>query len=98
MPITVTFAAGRTSRLVDARLARIKLNPARLRADHLTILNDIRRGCPACTDPTRCARGLKAAPEYGLEDWDEFCPSSARLRVLAALTMFGEDSAEQPVG
>lgn len=74
--------------LLSRRMARIQLDPARLKPGHLDILDDIRNSCPACQDPSRCATDLATSPEYGLENWDEYCPNAAKLRVLAALTMF----------
>jgi hypothetical protein len=78
--------------LFSCRIERIKLDPTRLKPDRLQIFNDIRGRCPACKDPNRCAADLAAPPaDQGFEDWDEYCPNAARLRILAALTMFSGD-------
>jgi hypothetical protein len=40
-------------------------------------------------NPERGAADLAAgSPDRGWEDWDEYSPKAARLRILAALTMF----------
>jgi hypothetical protein len=75
--------------LLSRRMAHIGLDPARLNSDQLDILAEIRTRCPGCEDPARCGAELAtASPNPGWEDWDEYCPIAARLRVLAALTMF----------
>ena len=75
------------------RLVHIGLDPTGLTPDQLEILDEIRGRCPTCEDPVRCATDLAAAaPQPGWEDWDEYCPNAARLRVLAALTMFPDDA------
>lgn len=75
--------------LLSRRMAHVGLNTERLNAHDLGVLNEIRRSCPSCEDPGRCAKDLSAnVPEPGWEDWDEYCPNAARLRILAALTMF----------
>jgi hypothetical protein len=81
--------------LLYRRMVHIGLDPSRLKPDQLDILGDIRERCPTCEDPARCAADLtRAAPEPGWEDWDEYCPNAARLRILAALAMFPDDVAE----
>jgi len=78
--------------LLSLRIARIGLDPARLTPAQRDILGEIRRRCPTCDEPERCAAGLAATSAgRGLEDWDEHCPNAARLRILAALTMFPGD-------
>ena len=72
-----------------ARVARAGLTAGRLSPQHTKLLTEIRSSCPACQDPSRCALDL-AMPPTEWEDWDEYCPNAARLRVLAALTMFPE--------
>ena len=74
--------------LLSRRMVRIRLDPAKLTPQHLDVLNRIQKSCPACEKPERCAADLAAAPDKGWEDWDEYCPNAARLRILAALTMF----------
>lgn len=77
--------------LLSRRIDRIGLNEARLKPQHRDVLNDIRGSCPSCESPERCAAELAAAsPELGWENWDEYCPNAAKLRILAALTMFPE--------
>jgi hypothetical protein len=72
-------------------MVHIGLDPYRLTPDQLDILGEIRARCPGCGDPARCAADLaKAAPGCDWEDWDEYCPNAARLRILAALTMFSD--------
>lgn len=84
---------GREQDLLSGRVVRIGLEPARLRPDQRDILNDIRRSCPACDNPERCASDLAVtSPVRDWEDWDEYCPNAARLRILAALTMFPVDA------
>ena len=81
--------------LLFRRMVHIGLDPSRLKPDQLDIFGEIRERCPTCEDPARCAADLAmAAPELGWEDWDEYCPNAARLRILAALTMFSDDAAE----
>ena len=82
---------GRRSGLLARRMARIGLEPARLTPAQRDILDEIGRRCPTCEQPERCAAGLATAPDRGWEDWDEYCPNAARLRILAALTMFPPD-------
>jgi hypothetical protein len=79
--------------LLSRRMVHIGLDPYRLTPDQLDILGEIRARCPTCADPARCAADL-AAPEHEWEDWDEYCPNAARLRILAALTMFSDDAAQ----
>jgi len=81
--------------LLFRRMVRIGLDPARLKPDQLDKLVEIRARCPTCDDPARCAVDLAApVPACGFEDWDDYCPNGARLRILAALTMFSDDAAE----
>ena len=85
--------------LLFRRMVHIGLDPTRLKPDQLDMLGEIRERCPTCEDPARCAADLAAAaPEAGLENWDEYCPNAARLRILAALTMFPDDAAEATNG
>jgi hypothetical protein len=77
--------------LLSRRMVHIGLDPYRLTPDQLDILGDIRARCPTCADPSRCAADLATAPGREWEDWDEYCPNAARLRILAALTMFSDD-------
>jgi len=71
------------------RVERIGLRPERLTPAQLAKFNAIRCRCPACPNPLRCAAGLAfVAPKEELEDWDEYCPNAAKLRILAALTMY----------
>ncbi|HMK80692.1 MAG TPA: hypothetical protein VK438_13635 [Xanthobacteraceae bacterium] len=78
-----------SAELFDARVARIGLRPDRLKPEQLEKFRAIQRNCPACRDPARCAAGLVfTAPKEELEDWDDYCPNAAKLRILAALTMF----------
>jgi hypothetical protein len=78
---------------LSRRMDRIGLDPYKLKPDQIEILGEIRARCPTCDDPARCAGDLAAAvPECGWEDWDDYCPNSARLRILAALTMFSDDA------
>lgn len=77
------------SDLLSARIDRIGLDPARLKPAHLEKFLEIQRRCPACGNPARCAAGLAfVAPKEDLEDWDDYCPNAARLRILATFTMF----------
>ena len=80
--------------LLFRRMVHIGLDPSRLKPDQLDILGEIRERCPTCEDPARCAADLAMAPKPGGEDWDDYCPNAARLRILAALTMFSDDAAE----
>jgi hypothetical protein len=83
---------GRGSDLLSRRIARIGLDPARLTSAQQAILDEIRSRCPTCENPEQCAAGLAAgSADRGWEDWDEYCPNAARLRILAALTMFPGD-------
>ena len=77
--------------LLSCRMARISLDPLKLAPEHLDVLGEIQKNCPNCGMPERCAAGLAAEPDKGWEDWDEYCPNAAKLRVLAALTMFPGD-------
>jgi hypothetical protein len=75
--------------LLSRRIARIRLDTAKLNPDQCGIFHDIQKSCPSCENPGRCASDLAAAsPDRGWEDWDEYCPNAAKLRILAALTMF----------
>ena len=75
--------------LLSRRMAHVGLNAERLNPGDLGVLDEIRRSCPSCEDPERCAADLSAnMREPGWESWDEYCPNAARLRILAALTMF----------
>ena len=79
--------------LLARRMDHIGLDPFRLKPDQLEILGEVRERCPTCADPGRCAADLAAtAAEPGWEEWDEYCPNAARLRILAALTMFPDDA------
>ena len=86
--------------LFSARISRIGLDPARLKPDQLEKFHEIQRRCPACGNPARCAAGLAfVVPKEDLEDWDDYCPNAARLRIYAALTMFQpEDEAWDAAG
>ena len=90
----------RATGFISARIKRIGLDPARLKPAQLAKFHEIQRGCPACSDPARCAAGLAfAVPKEDLEEWDDYCPSAARLRILAAFTMFQpEDKAWDAAG
>lgn len=79
----------RDADVFSARISRIGLDPARLKPAQLEKFHEIQRSCPACGDPARCAAGLAfAVPKEDLEEWDDYCPNAARLRIFAALTMF----------
>src|SRR5436190_21235097 len=73
----------------SARVSRVGLDATRLSPAHTELFADIRRSCPACEDPGRCAAEL-ARPPGQWEEWDDYCPNAPRLRVLAALTMFAK--------
>jgi len=71
------------------RLSHLGVEPGSLEPQHRAILEEIRAQCPNCESPDRCAADVVAEPTNRiLEDWDEYCPNAARLRVLAALVMF----------
>ncbi|TMI98520.1 MAG: hypothetical protein E6G97_25665 [Alphaproteobacteria bacterium] len=75
--------------LFSRRLTYLGLQPDRLKPQHRAILEEVRARCPNCESPGRCAADLvAAAPSRILENWDEYCPNAARLRILAALAMF----------
>jgi hypothetical protein len=77
------------SKLLPARMERLRLDPARLTTEQVAILRDIQRVCAMCPSVGECAVGLREPyTDQCLEDWDEYCPNAERLRVLAALTMF----------
>jgi len=73
---------------LTGRLARIGLQPERLDRHETRILNEIRANCWSCTDTGRCEAELKLPPARGWEDWDEYCPNAARLRVLTAFSLY----------
>src|SRR5262249_19186114 len=78
--------------LFSPRGDRIGVKPERLNPDQLATFRAIQQTCPACQDPLRCLADLVlAAPKEELEDWDEYCPNAAKLRILAALTMYGPE-------
>ena len=80
--------------LFSRRLTDIGVHPERLEPQHRAILEELRASCPNCASPTRCAADLAATePNRILQEWDEYCPNAARLRILAALSMFGNNSA-----
>jgi hypothetical protein len=80
--------------LFSRRLTHIGLHPERLKPQHQAILEELRASCPSCASPTRCVADLAATePTRILEEWDEYCPNAARLRILAALSMFGNNTA-----
>ncbi len=73
--------------LQNASSARI--GPERLTTGETKILNQIVESCPTCECPERCEAELNViSPTRGWDGWDEYCPNAARLRVLAALSMF----------
>jgi hypothetical protein len=76
---------------LTGRMARIGLKPERLDPHETEILNEIRANCPSCKDPGRCEAELKSPRARGWEDWDEYCPNAARLRVLAAFSLYPRD-------
>ena len=79
--------------LFSRRLTQLGLHPDRLKPEHRAILEELRASCPNCESPGRCAVDLAAtSPNRILEDWDEYCPNAARLRILAALAMFTGDA------
>ena len=75
--------------LFSRRLTHLGLDPSRLKPGHRAVLEEIRQRCPNCESPSRCIADL-AVTEPGriLENWDEYCPNAARLRILTALAMF----------
>ncbi len=73
---------------LTGRMQRIGLMPERLDQHETQILNEIRANCPSCADPSRCEAELKLPRARGWEDWDEYCPNAARLRVLAAFSLY----------
>jgi hypothetical protein len=76
--------------LFSRRLTEIGMHPERLEPQQRAILEEIRAQCPNCESPGRCAADLAATePKRILQEWDEYCPNAARLRILAALSMFG---------
>jgi hypothetical protein len=75
--------------LFSSRVTHIGLRPERLKPQHRAIVDEVRAMCPNCENPARCAADLAVAdPSRIFEDWDEYCPNAARLRILAALSMF----------
>ena len=76
---------------LTGRLARIGLKPERLDPREMSILNEIRANCWSCPDPGRCEAELKLRTARGWEDWDEYCPNAARLRVLTAFSLYPGD-------
>ena len=76
---------------LTGRLARIGLKPERLDLHETRILNEIRANCWSCPDPGRCEAELRLPQARGWEDWDEYCPNAARLRVLAAFSLYPHD-------
>lgn len=75
--------------LFSSRVTHIGLKPERLKPEHRAILEELRASCPNCESPSRCAADLvRTLPNRILQDWDEYCPNAARLRILAALSMF----------
>ncbi len=79
-------------RELTGRMARIGLKPERLDRQETRILNEIRANCPSCADPSRCKAELKLPQARGWEEWDEYCPNAARLRVLAAFSLYPRDA------
>ena len=76
---------------LTSRMQRIGLKAERLDPHETRILNEIRANCPSCADPARCEAELKLPRARGWEDWDEYCPNAARLRVLAAFSLYPHD-------
>ncbi len=76
---------------LTGRMERIGLKPERLDPQETRILNEIRANCPSCADPGRCEAELNVPRARGWEDWDEYCPNAARLRVLAAFSLYSRD-------
>ena len=76
---------------LTGRLARIGLKPERLDSREMSILNEIRANCWSCADLGRCEAELKLPTARGWEDWDEYCPNAARLRVLTAFSLYPGD-------
>jgi hypothetical protein len=86
----------RDSDLFLRRIGSIGLDAGRLTPDQLEILAELSEHCPGCEDPARCRADLAAAPmAREWDDWDEYCPNAPKLRILAALTMFCDDTAPQ---
>jgi len=80
------------SDLFSRRFTHIGLHTERLTARQSAILEELRARCPSCESPSRCAADLAVTPPHRImENWDEYCPNAARLRILAALTMFPGD-------
>ena len=76
---------------LTGRMQRIGLKPERLDPHETRILDEIRANCPSCADPGRCEAELRLPRARGWEDWDEYCPNAARLRVLAAFSLYPRD-------
>ena len=75
--------------LFSRRLTHLGLDSSRLKPEHRVILEEIRERCPNCESPSRCITDLTRNPANRiLEDWYEYCPNVARLRILAALSRF----------
>ena len=75
--------------LFSSRVTHIGLRPERLKPQHRAIVEELRATCPNCESPSRCAADLaNRPPGRVMENWDEYCPNAARLRILAALSMF----------
>lgn len=76
---------------LTGRMARIGLKPERLDQQERRILNEIRANCPSCADPGRCEAEFNLPQARSWEDWDEYCPNAARLRVLTAFSLYPRD-------
>jgi hypothetical protein len=70
--------------LLRRRLVALGLDPDMLARSDGSVLRDLQRLCTMCRHRSRCARDLAATNQVS-EDWQDYCPNAAVLKMLNTL-------------
>jgi len=82
--------------LLPRRMAALDVDADTVDRIEPTVLHDLKSICATCDAPEQCAWDLMHNP--GNPAWQEYCPNSATLSVLAGLGRFGPAQQRWPAG
>ena len=76
--------------LLRRRMVALGLDPVALARSDGAVLRDLQRLCTMCRSHSRCARDL-ASTDPVSEDWQDYCPNAAMLKMLNTLRICAND-------
>jgi Family of unknown function (DUF6455) len=76
--------------LLRRRMVALGLDPVALARSDGVVLRDLQRLCTMCRSHSRCARDL-ASTDPVSEDWQDYCPNAAMLKMLNTLRICADD-------